>query len=123
MVADLAAIAAQFGDDPGAVAAPGVIVHSGPLWRWKSKSTDAPAAWFFVTIDSDAAVQIKSSVARRNGFGSIKVSARIGATHFQTSLFPSKDPAGYLLPVKASVRKAEALDEGNLVAVTLRLVG
>lgn len=123
MPADLAAIAAEFGDDPGAAAEIRVIAHTGPLWRWKSSKSDAPAAWFFVTIDGDAAARIKASLARRNGFGSIKVSARIGATVFQTSLFPSNDPAGYLLPVKAAVRKAERLDAGSIVALSLTLLG
>jgi hypothetical protein len=123
MSADLAAIAAEFGDDPGAASENRIVAHTGPLWRWTSKSTDAPAAWFFITIDGDAASRIKSSLARRNGFGSIKVSAQIGATDFQTSLFPAKDVQGYLLPVKAAVRKAERLGEGTIVELTLTLLG
>ncbi len=123
MVADLAAIAAEFGDDPGAAREHPIITHTGPLWRWKSSKSDAPAAWFFIKIDGDAAVRIKSSLARRNGFGSIKVSARIGVTDFQTSLFPANDVQGYLLPVKAAVRKAERLEEGTAVDLTLTLLG
>ncbi len=123
MPADLAAIAAEFGDDPGAATESRVITHEGPLWRWKSKSSDTPAAWFFVTIDGEAAQRIKSSLARRNGFGSIKVLARIGSTDFQTSLFPANDVQGYILPVKAAVRKAERLDEGTTVELTLTLLG
>jgi hypothetical protein len=123
MAADLAAIAAEFGDDPGAATETRVIDHTGPLWRWKSQKTDAPAAWFFITIDGDAAVRIKSSLAQRGGFGSIKVSAQIGATVFQTSLFPANDVQGYMLPVKAAVRKAEMLSEGGTVELTLTLLG
>jgi Domain of unknown function (DUF1905) len=122
VVTDLAAIAAEFGDDPGGTAESLPINHIGSLWRWKSAKSDAPAAWFFVTIDGDAAVRIKSSLARRRGFGSIKVSARIGATVFQTSLFPSNETGGYLLPVKAAVRKAEGLVEGPSVALSLTLL-
>jgi Domain of unknown function (DUF1905) len=120
--ADLAAIAAEFGDDPGGAVEDRVIGHTGPLWRWKSKNSDAPAAWFFVTLDGDAALRIKSSLARRGGFGSIKVSARIGATVFQTSIFPASEVSGYLLPVKAAVRKAEKLEEGTLATVTVTLL-
>ena len=54
------------------------------------------------------------------GFGSLKVRATIGDTPFQTSLFPSKE-LGWLLPVKASVRKAEAIAEGDAVSVTLEV--
>jgi hypothetical protein len=49
----------------------------------------------------------------------IPVSARIGRTTWTTSLFP-KD-GGYLLPVKAVVRRAERIDLGDEVAVLLRL--
>ena len=52
------------------------------------------------------------------GFGSIKVVATIGGSTFKTSVFPSKE-TGWLLPVKASVRKAEGLGEEDLVRVLL----
>lgn len=53
------------------------------------------------------------------GFGSLKVKARIGATEFATSVFPSKSDGGWLLPVKAAVRKAEGIGEGDDVEVSL----
>ena len=55
----------------------------------------------------------------KRGFRSLKVEARIGATVWQTSCFP-RDEGGWLLPVKAAVRKAEGIAEGDPVAVTLR---
>jgi hypothetical protein len=48
----------------------------------------------------------------------IPVLARVGKTAWETSLFP-KD-GRYLVPIRASVRKAEQLEEGDVV--TLRLV-
>jgi Domain of unknown function (DUF1905) len=62
-------------------------------------------------------------LARAGGFGSIKVSARIGNTEWKTSLFPHKESQGFFLPVKASVRKAEALVADDMLSVTLELVG
>ena len=52
------------------------------------------------------------------GFGSLRVSATIGDTRWQTSVFPSRKE-GWTLPVKAAVRKAEDLSEGDEVALTL----
>jgi len=49
----------------------------------------------------------------------IPVRARIGATAWKTSLFP-KDRR-YVVPVKASVRKAEDLAEGDIVRVLLEI--
>ncbi|MBS0482143.1 MAG: DUF1905 domain-containing protein [Proteobacteria bacterium] len=98
------------------------ITHVGPLWRWTSPS--GPAAWHFVTIDGPAGEALSGTALMRRlekaigGFGSLKVTARIGETAFNTSLFPSKE-LGWLLPVKAAVRKAEGVSEGDVVEVVL----
>lgn len=100
------------------------LSHTGPLWRWTSAT--APAAWFFVTIDGAAGEALAATALMRRmeglsrGFGSIKVSARIGESVFKTSVFPAKE-LGWLLPVKASVRKAEGIGEGDAVEVMLEV--
>ena len=102
-----------------------IVVHTGPLWRWTTPS--APAAWHFVTIDGTAGEALSATALMRRmegssrGFGSLKVRATIGTTTFQTSVFPSSEQQGWLLPVKASVRKAEGLGEGDAVEVSLEL--
>jgi hypothetical protein len=100
------------------------VTHTGALWRWTSGS--APAAWFFITIDGAAGeILAAAGLMRRleggqsRGFCSIKVAAQIGDTRWNTSAFPAKDAGGYMLPIKASVRKAEGIGEGDAVAVTL----
>ena len=99
------------------------------LWIWTTDK--APAAWHFVTIDGDVAEAIadaalmerleRTGSPRQRGFGSIKVLATIGETGWATSIFPSKDSGGYLLPVKASVRKAEGIVAGDEVTVSLTI--
>jgi len=96
-----------------------------PLWCWQSAT--APAAWFFVTIAGDEADGIRLAAIDgqwldgRKGFGSAKVRATIGDTSWSTSVFPHKESGGWLLPVKAAVRKAEGLAEGDEVTVTVSL--
>ena len=96
-----------------------------PLWRWQSAT--APAAWFFVTIAGEAADGIRMAAMTgqwldgRKGFGSARVEANIGDTQWKTSVFPHKESGGWLLPVKAAVRKAEKLVEGDEVTVTVSL--
>ena len=99
------------------------ITHTGPLWRWTSDK--APAAWHFITFDGEAgealsatALMQRLELGRRAGFGSLKVKARIGESSFATSVFPSKG-TGWMLPVKAAVRKAEGIAEGDNVTVIL----
>ncbi|WP_243469509.1 DUF1905 domain-containing protein [Sphingopyxis granuli] len=47
--------------------------------------------------------------------------ATIGDTRWNTSVFPHRESGGWLLPVKATVRKAEELAEGDAVTVTVSL--
>lgn len=100
------------------------ITHTGPLWRWTSST--GTGTWHFLTIDGEAGEALSGTALMRRleksigGFGSLKVVARIGDSTFKTSLFPSKE-LGWLLPVKASVRKAEGVSEGDVVEVVLEV--
>jgi hypothetical protein len=100
------------------------ITHTGPLWRWTSST--GTGTWHFLTIAGEAGEALSGTALMRRleksigGFGSLKVTARIGDSTFKTSLFPSKE-LGWLLPVKASVRKAEGVSEGDVLAVVLEV--
>ena len=97
------------------------LTHTGPLWRWTGATN---GTWHFLTIDGAAGEALSATALMRRlegmsrGFGSLKVRAAIGGSHFATSVFPSKSE-GWMLPVKASVRRAEDLAEGDRVTVTL----
>ncbi len=120
--AGIAAIADEFGNDPGGPAASTEITATGPVWLWKSKDPSVTAAWHFITITGEAAAALRiKSKARKGGFGSVKVVAQIGNTEWSTSVFPAKELDGFMLPLKASVRKAEKLQEGDEVTVSLRV--
>ncbi|ANU07324.1 DUF1905 domain-containing protein [Paraurantiacibacter namhicola] len=102
------------------------LTQTGPLWRWQA---EAGGSWHFLTVDGDGAHQVAAHEAQRRlelgrarGSGSVKVRARCGASEWQTSLFPSKEHAGYLLPVKKSVRTAEGVAAGDEMTVHLTLV-
>jgi hypothetical protein len=100
---------------------------SATLWIW---STDkAPASWHFLTLDGEVAEAIHAlalmrrlEFGRKRGWGSIKVRATVGDTSWDTSIFPAKDLGGWLLPVKATVRKAEGLVAGDVVEVSVTLL-
>lgn len=89
------------------------IEFTGTIWFWKG-----PAPWYFVTVPATQSRDLKAiSGLVTYGWGVIPVQVRIGTTEWQTSLFP-KD-GRYLVPIKASVRKAEQLAEGDTVTVRL----
>jgi hypothetical protein len=117
---DFDSIAAQFGDDPGDSGAEQGFSCTASIWLWRAANPEVPAAWHFITLDAEVSAQIKrASLGRTGGFGSVKVTAQIGGTAWKTSLFPSKEAGGYMLPVKASVRKAERLKAGDDVEVSV----
>ena len=92
------------------------IEFNSEIWFWKG-----PAPWFFVTVPAEQSSDLKAiSEFVTYGWGVIPVHVRIGKTEFQTSLFP-KDGL-YIVPIKASVRKAENLEEGGKVIVRLEVL-
>lgn len=91
------------------------IEFSGKIWFWRG-----PAPWFFVTVPEQQSRDLKAiSGLVTYGWGVIPVRARIGKTEWKTSLFP-KD-GRYLVPIKASVRQAESLEEGDKVTIRLEV--
>lgn len=97
----------------------GPVVVRAPLWRW---SSEKGGAWYFVTIAGEPAAELRlAALGMTGGFGSIKVTAQIGDTRWQTSVFPHKEAGGFILPVKAAVRRAAGLVEGMEAEFVLRV--
>lgn len=89
---------------------------TGEIWHWRG-----PAPHHFVTVPPEPSADIQHlAAAVTYGWGMIPVRARIGGTEWQTSMF-AKD-GGYVLPVKAAVRRAEALELGDTVTVRLTVL-
>ena len=96
-----------------------MISFSSLLWIWQG---EAAGRWHFVTVPEDQSAEIKAqALGSRRGFGSVRVEARIGDVVWRTSVFPLSSD-GYLLPVKAEVRKRANLAAGDELAVSLELV-
>ena len=86
---------------------------SGPLWFWRG-----PAPWHFVTVpEAECGLIAAASELVTYGWGMIPVEVQIGKTVFTTSLWPQGD--GYIVPVKAAVRKAEKVELDDTVEVRL----
>jgi Domain of unknown function (DUF1905) len=94
------------------------VVFDAELWLWDARRTDA---WTFVSLPGSESEEIRDLAGGlRRGFGSLRVRATIGSSTWTTSIFPGK--AGYVLPVKRSIRVAEALDAGDMATVTVELI-
>jgi hypothetical protein len=80
-------------------------------------------SWHFVTLPFDVADEIDELTSEtKRGFGSSRVKVTIGATTWNTSIFPDTKAESYVLPVKQPVRKAEQLAAGETYRVMLQLV-
>ena len=97
-----------------------MITVTSTLWLWSGEG----GSWHFVTIPAEEAVEIRLESAAsgiRRGFGSVRVRASINGVAWTTSIFPQKS-GGYLLPVKAAVRRDAGIAAGDDVTVDLELL-
>ena len=88
------------------------------VWRYKGT-----AAWHFANLSVEQSADIKSRYGTTaRGWGSIRVRIRIGKTEWNTSLFPDKKSGTYLFAIKADVRKAEKLSDGDCITARVSVV-
>ena len=97
-----------------------MITVTAPIWLW----SEGKGSWHFLTIPPDDAVEIRLESAAsgvRRGFGSVRVDATINGVSWRTSIFPQKS-GGYILPIKADVRRRANIAAGDEVTVGLELL-
>ena len=88
----------------------GVVV----VWR-------GPAPFYFVAVPAEVCADLRAVAdVVSYGWGMVPARVSVGASTFQTSLYP-KD-GGYLVPLRAWVRDAEGVAEDDLVRVRLEVV-
>jgi hypothetical protein len=97
-----------------------VVDFEAELWIWDARRADS---WTFVSLPAEAAEEIhERGPGPRRGFGSLRVRVTLGSSTWTTSIFPDSAKGGYVLPIKRAVRKAEALDPGDVAALTVELL-
>ena len=100
------------------------VRFSAPLRVWRGEGHGGVG---YVIVEGEAAEAIRGhelmrrlELGRRRGFGSVKVTARIGGSEWRTSVFPQKS-GGWFLPVKKAIQRAEEIAEGAEVEGELAL--
>ena len=95
-----------------------MIRLTATLWIWSGES----ATWHFMTVPEAMTSEIRAeSLVQRGGFGSVRVEATIDNVTWRTSVFPQKS-GGYILPVKADVRRRTDIAAGDEVTLTLKVL-
>lgn len=91
------------------------LEFSGEIIWWRG-----PSPFHFVPVPDEESAQIEAAKELVTyGWGVIPVTAQVGRTEFTTSLFP-KD-GRFLVPLKDSVRRAEALELGDVVELRITI--
>ena len=95
-----------------------------PLQRWQGDR----GTYHLVTFTGEEAEALtthavlqKLEFGRSRGFGSIKLTARIGETQWRTSVFPQRKSSEWILLVSKKVMRAEDIGVDDRVEVSLAL--
>ncbi|MEO8176511.1 MAG: DUF1905 domain-containing protein [Sphingomicrobium sp.] len=96
-----------------------MITVTAPIWLW----SEGQGQWHFLTVPPEQAVEIRVYGLGdvRRGFEAVRVSATIADVTWRTSVFPQKS-GGYILPLKADVRRRTGIAAGDEVTVELELL-
>lgn len=109
------------GSTPARTKEAGTVAYQfkAELWLWEGSG----AAWTFITVPEDIADEIDANLSGPGrGFGAVKVQVTVGSTTWTTSAFPSKPHASLILPIKATVRRAEGIEAGQRVVFDLEVI-
>lgn len=87
----------------------------GEIWLYPGK-----AGWHFLTLDKKTAANIRSFVnGDCSAWGSVRVTVKVRAYTWETSIFPDRKLGSYLLPIKKQARKDLGLSEGMRLSASL----
>ena len=78
--------------------------------------------WTFVSLPKELSAEIRENFKYlEEGWGRMKVTAKLGSSEWQTSIWFDTKQDAYLLPLKSKIRKQEnvALDEDVQVVVMI----
>lgn len=91
------------------------LTFSGEVWEWRG-----PAPFHFVSVPADLCDEVRDAAEVVSyGWGMVPVGLTLGATRWTTSLWP-KD-GGYVVPLKDAVRRAEEVELGDAVSITMEI--
>lgn len=78
-----------------------------------------PAPFVFAPVPAELSAELKEAARGLMYWGQIPVTATIGATEFDTAMWPREER--FLLPVRAAVQRAEGIDVGDAVTAIVRI--
>lgn len=86
-------------------------------WKYEGRG-----AWHFVSLPREVSEEIR--LMRKwdeEGWGRLKVTAKIGDSEWKTAIWFDTKHETYLLPIKAEIRKKEKIEFGQHIQINIRL--
>lgn len=84
--------------------------------------TGGKTVWHFVSLPVEYSEGIRGLRGpKAPGWGSLRVTATIGETTWRTSIFPDTRTGAFILPLKAGVRHAENIGQGDRIRVAVEI--
>ncbi|MEQ6898739.1 DUF1905 domain-containing protein [Microbacterium sp. KR10-403] len=87
------------------------------LFRWAARRE----LWVFARVPAGISDEIHDMPLPRGGFDSVKITASLGSSRWQTSLFPESDGT-YVFAIKQEIRRRESVEVGDTVRVAVEPV-
>lgn len=85
----------------------------GQSWKYNGQG-----GWHFVSFPKELAHEIRQNLKwQEEGWGRLKATSNIGNSIWKTAIWYDTKMETYLLPLKAEIRKKEAIDVGKSIVV------
>lgn len=88
------------------------------LWLYPGES----ANWHFITVPKKESLHIRETYsAFKKGWSSLPVKVTAQKVSWETSIFPDSKSGTYLLPIKATVRRALDVQIDDVLTLTIQI--
>jgi len=88
---------------------------SAKLWEY-----DGKGSWHFITLPTTLSMEIREVFKlHEEGWGRLKVVAKVGAHEWKTAIWYGTKYQAYLLPIKSDIRRKEQLEIDSMVTASL----
>ena len=87
---------------------------------WNYSSTAGTGGWYIACLPKEMSKEIRENLKfLEEGWGRLKMTAKIGTTHWETASWFDIKLGTYLLPLKAEIRKKEKIETEKEVEIMI----
>jgi len=87
---------------------------------WNYSSTAGIGGWYIACLPKEMSKEIRESLKfLEEGWGRLKMTAKIGNTQWETAIWFDTKLDTYLLPLKAEIRKKEKIETEKEVEIMI----